>query len=263
MKNLHLPSCQSSPVTQMKSPMSSSLSLDGLNPTSTLDFAWSHLSPLQKSSSSMRSSQKQWIVISNSSFRHNYPTLSKAEVTDLTENWPSPSDVEILDKKAAGFFIYASTVVKFVTSGIGLSTERLALITSLPLSTTEERKSGVDQLYTKVLEQAFHGIHTDSSQPYLNFRTVVGTILLLLNPLSIKGLSELLRYHTSHICNIIYSLHSLLVPDSTEDPILTIHKSFPDFLIDPEWCKDKQFLVEPSVQHAEILLSCLNLMKKG
>jgi hypothetical protein len=35
---------------------------------------------------------------------------------DSTEEWPSPSDVEILCQKAAGFFIYASTVIKFVTS---------------------------------------------------------------------------------------------------------------------------------------------------
>jgi len=33
---------------------------------------------------------------------------------DLTEDWPSPSDIKILCRKAAGFFIYASTVVKFV-----------------------------------------------------------------------------------------------------------------------------------------------------
>jgi len=75
---------------------------------------------------------------------------------DLTEDWPSSSDVEILGRKAAGFFIYASTVVKFIASDIDPPTERLSLITSLPESTADEGKSGVDQLYTKVLEQAFH-----------------------------------------------------------------------------------------------------------
>ena len=91
----------------------------------------------------------------------------------------------------------------------------------------------------------------------------MGTILLLFNPLLIKGLSELLRYHPLHIRNTIRSLHSLLlIPDGIGDPILTIHKSFPDFLTDPEWCKDEKFLVEPSVHHAEILFSCLNLMKE-
>jgi hypothetical protein len=35
---------------------------------------------------------------------------------DSIVDWPSSSDIEILCKKAAGFFIYASTVVKFVDS---------------------------------------------------------------------------------------------------------------------------------------------------
>ena len=34
---------------------------------------------------------------------------------NFTEDWPNRADVEILCKKAAGFFIYASTVVKFVS----------------------------------------------------------------------------------------------------------------------------------------------------
>ena len=182
---------------------------------------------------------------------------------DLTEDWPSSSDIRILCKKAAGFFIYASTVVKFVASDTDPPTESLALITSLPQSTAEEGKSGVDELYIKVLEQAFRDTRTDNSQQYLRFRAVVGTVLLIFNPLSIKGLSQLLRHPTSHVRSILRLLHSLLlVPDGVEDPILTFHKSFPDFLTDPERCKDKRFLVEPAVHHAEILFSCLNLMKE-
>jgi len=179
---------------------------------------------------------------------------------DFTD-WPSSSDIEILCRKAAGFFIYASTVVKFIDSKLGLPTESLALITSLPQSTAEEGRSGVDQLYTGVLQQAFHTLHTDSSQQYLHFQTVVGTILLIFNPLSIKGLSELLGCSIQHIRNTIRSLHSLLlVPESTEHPIHVFHKSFPDFLLDPVRCQDKQFLVEPAGHHREIVLACLRLM---
>ena len=182
---------------------------------------------------------------------------------DLTEGWPSPPEIELLCKKAAGFFIYASTVVKFINSDIDPPTERLTLITSLPESTVEEGKSGVDQLYTKVLKQAFHTIHTDNSKSCLHFQNVVGTVLLILNPLSIKGLSELLGCSTHYIRSTIRSLHSLLlVPDSTEDPIQIFHKSFPDFLMDPNRCKDKQFLVVPTICHTEILLACFRLMEK-
>ena len=181
---------------------------------------------------------------------------------DATGDWPSSYDVEILCKKAAGFFIYASTVIKFVASENSVPAQRLALITSLPESTVEEGRSGIDQLYTKVLEQAFHKTHANNSQQYLYFQTVVGTILLILNPLPIKALSELLSYDIPHICSTIRSLHSLLlIPDKPEDPICTFHKSFPDFLTDPDQCEDKKFLVEPTVQHVEILLSCLNLMR--
>jgi hypothetical protein len=89
----------------------------------------------------------------------------------------------------------------------------------------------------------------------------VGAVLLLFNPLSIKGLSELLGHHPSHIRSTTRSLHSLLlVPDSTEDPVHVFHKSFPDFLMDPDRCEDRRFFVDPSVHHAEIFFSCLNLM---
>ena len=197
-------------------------------------------------------------------FRTQLTSLAKHRSDlDLTEDWPNPSDIGILCKKAAGFFIYASTVVRFIDSEIDHPTERLSLITSLPQSTAEEGKSGIDELYTKVLEQAFHSVRADNTQGYLRFRTVVGTILLIFNPLPIQGLSELLGCDTHHIHSTIRSLHSLLlVPENTEDPISVFHKSFPDFLLDPDRCGDKRFCVEPTGHHVEILLACLRLMGK-
>ena len=196
----------------------------------------------------------------------------RVRLTELAENrsdcgsagdWPSPSDIEVLCKKAAGFFIYASMVVKFVASENHLPVERLTLITSPSLKTTEEGKSGVDQLYIKVLEHAFHNVHTNNIQFYSHLRSILGTVLLIFNPLSIKGLTELLKRHHMplHIPSTMRSLHSvLLVPDSLEDPILTLHKSFPDFLTDPKRCRDERFFVDPKVHHAEIFFSCLGLM---
>ena len=179
---------------------------------------------------------------------------------DSTGDWPSPSDIETLCKKAAGFFIYASTVVRFVATG-GLLADRLALITSLPESTAREGRSGVDQLYTKVLQQPFIDDPPEDTQPYLQFQNVVGAVLLIFNPLSIEGLSDLLGPSAQHIRYTIRSLHSLLlVPENTKDPILIFHKSFPDFLMDPYRCEDTRFCVEPAGRHTEILLACLRLM---
>jgi hypothetical protein len=139
---------------------------------------------------------------------------------DLTDQWPSSSDVEILCRKAAGFFIYASTVVKFVASGYDPPPERLTLITSLPGSTIGEGRSGVDQLYIKVLEQAFHDTYANNSQLYSCFRSVVGTVLFLFNPLSVNGLSELLKksHPSSGVPSIMRSLHSVLLVPANKIP---------------------------------------------
>ena len=180
---------------------------------------------------------------------------------DLPKGWPSSNDIDVLCKKTAGLFIYAATVVKFIISKYHTLSERLALITSLPESTAHEGKSGIDLLYTQVLEQAFCNVGSDGEEVYSHFRSVVGAVVLVFNPLPMKALSTLLG--TSNISTTLRSLHSLLlIPDSTEDPIHTFHKSFPDFLTDPGRCEDKRFFVDPSVQHTELVFSCLNLMKK-
>ena len=179
---------------------------------------------------------------------------------DFIEEWPSSHDIEILCKKADGLFIYASTVIRFVASQYHLPTERLTLITSLPQCTTHEGKSGVDLLYTKLLEEAFYYVNSDEQEFYLQFRSVVGMVLLVLNPLPMKALSVLLG--KSNVFITLHSLHSvILFPMDMADPVRVFHKSFPDFLMDPGRCKDGRFFINPSVHHQEILLSCLNLMK--
>jgi len=179
---------------------------------------------------------------------------------DLTEDWPSTHEIDILCKKAAGLFIYASTVVKFVASKFHTPTKRLTLIASLPQSTTLEGKSGIDLLYTQVLGQAFCDADSDE-ELFSYFRSVVGTVLLVFNPLPMEALSTLLKI--SDILTTLRPLHSvLLIPDNRASPIQALHKSFSDFLMDQGRCKDERFFVNPPVHHQEILFLCLNLMEE-
>ena len=198
-------------------------------------------------------------------FRVRFTEIAKHRSDcDFTGEWPSSSDINILCEKAAGLFVYASTVVKFIGSRHYPPHKRLALIVSLPQDTTREGGFGLNNLYTQVLTQAFCDVDSEDEELYCQFRSVVGAVLLVFNPLSIKSLLGLLHGFDmpSDITTILHPLHSLLlVPDNTEEPVRTFHKSFPDFLTDPDRCKDKHFFVDPSVHHEELLLSCLNLMK--
>jgi len=138
------------------------------------------------------------------------------------------------------------------------------LITSLPQDTSHEGGSGIDLLYTQVLKQAFCDVNSQDHEFYSHLKSVVGAVLLVFNSLSIKTLSNLLRncYTPSRISRALRPLHSLLlIPESMEDPVRIFHKSFPDFLTDPQRCTDEQFFVDPPVYHTELLLSCLALMK--
>jgi len=189
---------------------------------------------------------------------------------NFTEDWPLSSDIDILCEKAAGLFIYASTVIKFVASRYHQPPERLAILISLPQSTTHEGESGIDSLYTEILRHAYHDMTSDNQKPesqegYHCFRSAVGAVLLAFNPLSMRSLSDLLDDSNTpfHVSTTLGSLHSLLlVPDGIEDSIHTFHKSFPDFLMDSKRCHDTQFYVDPWVHHTEMLLSCLCLMEE-
>ena len=164
---------------------------------------------------------------------------------DFTEDWPGSPAIDVLCTKAAGLFIYASTVVKFIAFRHRTPTKQLERVVSLPGSTAYEGRGGVDLLYTQILEQATADVGTveDDEEIYSQFKTVVGAVLLVYNPLPAKALSDLLRL--SDIYTTLHTLHSLLfVPETPDDPICTFHKSFPDFLTDQNRCKNEKLPCE-------------------
>jgi len=112
------------------------------------------------------------------------------------------------------------------------------------------------------LKQAVDDVDINDDESHSRFRTVVGAVLLVFNPLSVETLSELLRM--PHVSTTLRPLHSLLcIPTSKATPIHVFHKSFPDFLTDPKRCTDHHFFIDPPIHHREILFSCFNVMKKG
>ena len=182
---------------------------------------------------------------------------------EFPEEWPNPNDTDILCKRAAGFFIYASTLIKFVSSKLHLPTERLDQIISR--SQVAEHEAGIDFLYAQILDLAFRDVDSREQEIYSHFRIVVGAVLLAFRPISKETLSDLLgnRVIPSHTNVILDTLHSLLyIPDSKRDPIRIFHKSFSDFLTCRSRCQDDRFFIDPPAHHEHTLFSCINLMEK-
>ena len=181
---------------------------------------------------------------------------------DISDPWPCDTDLVALTRKAAGLFIFASTLTRFIESEHHEPNERLQLIVSSSGSTVHEGRAGIDPLYTQVLMLAFTGVK-EEDPIFANLRRVLGAVVLAFNPLSREQIAKVLGTKPSLITTTLRHLHSvLLVPREGSKEIRIFHKSFPDFLQDPDRCSDPRFFVDSPVHHGDIALDCLGLLKK-
>ena len=180
---------------------------------------------------------------------------------NLPEAWPSDEEVAALVQKSSGLFIFASTVARFIESEHHEPGVRLRLIVSRVDDTSHEGASGIDSLYSQVLRDAFSGI--DEESVFVNLKCILSAVVLALNPLSRDGLVKFLDIDSALISTTLRHLHSvLLVPTEGSKEIRVFHKSFPDFLQDPNRCPDPRFHIDPPARHGDMTLSCLALVGK-
>ena len=180
---------------------------------------------------------------------------------DVSDPWPCDQDLTTLTKKSSGLFIFASTLARLVESEHHEPNERLQLIVTQSDSTVHEGRAGIDPLYTRVLEHAFSGI--EDTTIFANLKRVLGAVILAFNPLSREQIAKVLGVGASLVVTTLRHLHSaLLVPNEDTKEIRVFHKSFPDFLQDPNRCSDPKFLVDTTTHHGDMVLGCLRLMKK-
>ena len=180
---------------------------------------------------------------------------------ELPDPWPHNHQIEALTKKSSGLFIFASTLVRFIESEHHQPNKRLQLVLSRASGTMHEGHAGIDSLYSQILLHAFSDVH--ESKVFTNVRQILGAIAVAFNPLSRRELSVILGIPTTLVSTTLRHLHSvILVPTNEHKEIRVFHKSFPDFLQDNKRCTDARFYVDPAIQHRNMLLSCLELVKK-
>ena len=180
---------------------------------------------------------------------------------DLPNPWPHDSEIKALTEKSSGLFIFASTMVEFIGSGNHNPDQHLQCLLSKENSTIYEGHTGIDHLYSQILQQAFSNVRRP--EEFTDIRHVLGAIVLAFNPLSRRELSEILGIHKSFILTTLRPLHSVIfVPFDETEEIHTLHKSFPDFLQDASRCSDPRLCINPEAYHSKIAFSCLKLVKE-
>jgi len=173
--------------------------------------------------------------------------------------WPDEQIIEQLVERAAGLFIYAATTLRFIQDDIDGPEEQLSLI----LKTTQSSRSAtehLDGIYTTLLQHSVLGKRGDQQCEELarRFRQVVGSIVVMFNPMPARNLAQLLQIRFEIVSRTLDSLRSVLnVPENESQPVRLFHLSFRDFLQDPQRCSDPRFQIDETERHTSLFRKCM------
>uniref|UniRef100_A0A093VG13 Vegetative incompatibility protein HET-E-1 n=1 Tax=Talaromyces marneffei PM1 TaxID=1077442 RepID=A0A093VG13_TALMA len=177
----------------------------------------------------------------------------------------SPEVMSSLVQMATPLFIFAATLCRFVEDPAWSDPSgQLKKVIEYQNMKSGSEMDKLDATYSPILNQLIHG-QSERAQRSLveRFRTIVGTIVHLAEPLSRSSLASLLGIDRQQIEGQLSSLHSVLsVPFSDESPIRILHLSFRDFLIDPDKRDTNSFWLDENESHKMIMTKCLERMSQ-
>ncbi|KAJ7181556.1 hypothetical protein C8R43DRAFT_869456, partial [Mycena crocata] len=169
---------------------------------------------------------------------------------EIETPWPPSYILNLLVEKSSGYFIYASTVVKFVDDSDFRPADRLAaIVKNVPNSSDLQPFEALDMLYTQILQ----------SVPARLRLVRILCVFDKFKHLSLGDIEQLLELRQGDVRLSLQRLHSLLqVPLSDDQTIAAHHASFWDFLADPS--RSGEFCVNTLQRHNELTRSVLRVL---
>ncbi|KAH8781592.1 hypothetical protein BGZ57DRAFT_887356 [Hyaloscypha finlandica] len=199
-----------------------------------------------------------------SKIRKKYNTRLRSGAP-LEDTWPSDNVLQELVDMAIPLFIVAATVCIYVGDFRRHSPgKRLERILGFQKQGQLAQLQQLRQTYLPVLTQQEGTFsHADEENEYYeNFRRIVGSIVVLAEPLSIASLADLLGLEQDDISRCLADLRSVLhIPDDSEIPVRTLHLSFSEFLLSDE-LRDQPFGVDGPATHQLLSNKCLELLSQ-
>lgn len=201
----------------------------------------------------------------NRSLIHDIYVFLKHKLKPIGQNralgadWSREQVVIHLTQEAAGLFVWAATVCRFVNEGRQLAARRLLSILQGDASTTKPEVR-LNEIYLTVLKSC---VGQDSNKkekdiPFGMLRETLGAIAILFSPLSAVSLAELLHVPKEYVDGTLECLHSILdVPKDSSRPIRLHHPSLRDFLLDQQRCRDPHFRVDEKKVHEILANRCI------
>ncbi|KAG6990367.1 hypothetical protein FOFC_02442 [Fusarium oxysporum] len=193
------------------------------------------------------------------------PGFNKDAVEELKlpMDWPGEANLGKLTRAAVPLFIFAATLCRFINDRyLGNPDELLQSV--LNVAGTGQG-SKLDMTYSPVLrQQVLNRSGSERLDIIESFRLIVGTIVTLANPLSMRALALLIDVHVSKVTTRLSALHSVLdIPETLDAPVRLLHLSFRDYLVGLEKRELAEFRVEERHTHQSLAKHCLRIMRGG
>ncbi|KAK7570369.1 hypothetical protein V3481_019549 [Fusarium oxysporum f. sp. vasinfectum] len=188
--------------------------------------------------------------------RHDF-NLTVGNERKLPPDWPGRPTVQSLAQMAVPLFIFAATVCRFI-GGRKRDSPTIQLRKVLDYE-GKGHVSQLDRTYGPVLRSLVTDVsENDKTQIINDFKMIVGSIVILANPLSVWALSQLLEVNPEVVDHRLDTLHSVLsIPLARTLPVRLLHLSFRDYLI----AEKSEFQVDERLTHRNLAKHCLRVMR--
>ncbi|OQD94123.1 hypothetical protein PENSOL_c028G00811 [Penicillium solitum] len=198
-------------------------------------------------------------------FERKLPAIRDARPDEsLEDDWPGQKNVDILIQMTVPLFISAATIYRQLE--YPYSPAELILDDILA---NRYKSSKLAAIYQPVLNRFLD--HPDHPKANLieEVRLIIGAIVLLEDPLPIDSLAKLIDVSHQIVDKNVRSISSvIMVPQRADEPVRTFHKSFRDFMLDPETDIDSTtdknpFRVDAPAMHKKLASDCVRVMQRA
>ncbi|KAM0363091.1 hypothetical protein ACHAPK_011229 [Fusarium culmorum] len=190
--------------------------------------------------------------------RHDF-NLTVGDERKLPPDWPGRPTVQMLAQMAVPLFIFAATVCRFVGDR-KRDSPPIQLCKVLDYE-SKGHVSQLDRTYGPVLRLVITDVSEDDKKLIIkDFKMIIGSIIILANPLSVWALSQLLEVAPEVVDSRLDTLHSVLsIPPTQKAPVRLLHLSFRDYLL----TKESEFRVDERHAHQTLAKHCLRIMRSA
>ncbi|KDN40482.1 hypothetical protein RSAG8_08102, partial [Rhizoctonia solani AG-8 WAC10335] len=178
----------------------------------------------------------------------------------LARMQPREDQIAALVKRAGTLFIYAATVVRYISykNFHGNCRARLENVLTASNATKKSHKD-IDDLYTTVLRAALDDPELESADRD-DIQQVLRTVICAPEPLTVGALSGLLGMQgAGRVHAALGPLWSVLHVSGENEMVATLHASFPDYMLDP--LRSGQYHCDPRAHNQMLALRCFQCFR--